>query len=89
MLAAGICNAGAFLFLALALRWTGLIFVNALNASQAALAAIAGVLLFQEASSIALWVGVALTVLGLLLMRENGKNGSRMDCRSVHECGMD
>ena len=73
MLGAGVCNAGAFLFLTLALRWTGLIFVNALNASQAALAAIAGVVLFQEASSVALWAGVALTALGLLLMRENGR----------------
>jgi drug/metabolite transporter (DMT)-like permease len=45
------------------------VYVNALNATQAAMAAIAGVILFQEARSTELGLGVLLTIAGLLLMK--------------------
>ena len=68
MLLAGVLNAGAFLALIKALQLTGLVHVNLLNASQAAMAAVAGVVLFGEPSSAALLLGIGFTVLGLLLM---------------------
>lgn len=69
MLLAGLCNAIAFLALTKSLQLTGVVHVNALNASQVAMAAIAGLLLFNEPLTTPLMVGVLLTGLGLLLMR--------------------
>lgn len=65
---AGLFNAIAFLSLTKALQMTSVMFVNALNASQSAMALAAGVLLFGEPLSWALGVGVAMTALGLILM---------------------
>ncbi|MHB8969828.1 MAG: EamA family transporter [Pirellulaceae bacterium] len=69
MLLAGVFNAGAFLALTKSLQLAPLAYVNALNATQATMAAVAGVLIFAERSSPALWLGVALTAVGLLLMQ--------------------
>jgi drug/metabolite transporter (DMT)-like permease len=69
MLMAGLCNAAAFLALASALKITSVVYVNGLNATQAAMAAIAGVVLFQEALSGQLTLGIVLTVIGLVLMK--------------------
>jgi len=69
MTLAGLFNAMAFLALTRALQLTPVTFVNALNASQVAMAAIAGVLIFHEEPSIPMVVGVMLTVVGLLQMR--------------------
>lgn len=68
MLLAGIFNVIAFLALTRALQITSLVRVNALNASQVAMASVAGIVLFQEQASPALTLGVALTVVGLLIM---------------------
>jgi drug/metabolite transporter (DMT)-like permease len=68
MLLAGVCNALAFLALTKSLQLTSVVYVNALNATQASLAALAGVLIFQEALSPWLLAGVALTMAGLLLL---------------------
>ena len=43
---------------------------NLVNASQGAMAAVAGVAFFDEAWTAALSIGVGLTVLGLLVMRK-------------------
>ena len=69
MLLAGFFNAVAFLALTKSLQLAPLAYVNALNATQATMAAVAGVLIFAERSSPALWFGVALTAVGLLLMQ--------------------
>jgi drug/metabolite transporter (DMT)-like permease len=69
MLLAGIFNAVAFLALTKSLQLVPVAHVNALNASQAAMGAVAGVLLFAEPSSWPLWLGVGITALGLLMMR--------------------
>ena len=69
MLAAGLANAGAFIALTKSLQLVGVIYVNALNATQAAMAAVAGVIIFHEPPSISLRWGVALTALGLICMR--------------------
>jgi drug/metabolite transporter (DMT)-like permease len=69
MVAAGVFNFLAFWALAKALQLTSVVYVNALNASQVAMAATAGVVLFGESFTFALTTGVALTVVGLLMMR--------------------
>ena len=69
MIQAGIFNAIAFLALTKALQLTTVVFVNALNATQAAMGALIGVFWFRETPSVAMGVGVALTLAGLLLMR--------------------
>jgi len=69
MLGAGLCNAFAFCALTIALRRSGLVLVNALNASQVAMAAMAGVFLFAEPLTWPLAAGVTLTVTGLLSLR--------------------
>ena len=58
MLLAGFFNAMAFLALTKSLQLVPLVYVNALNATQATMAAVAGVLIFAERSSPALWFGV-------------------------------
>ena len=70
MLLAGVCNAAAFVTLTKSLQLTSLVFVNALNATQATTAALMGVFFFQEPPSPWLLTGVGLTIAGLLLMRK-------------------
>lgn len=69
MLMAGIMNTAAFLALTRALQLANLLYVNAINATQATMAAVAGVLFFQEALSSGLCLGVLMTIVGLLMMR--------------------
>jgi drug/metabolite transporter (DMT)-like permease len=68
MLAAGVLNALAFVALTRALQLMPLVYVHALNATQATMAAVAGVLIFSEAQSSFLVSGLVLTIAGLLLM---------------------
>ncbi len=69
MIGAGLANAAAFFALTKSLQMANVVHVNALNATQATMAAIAGVLLFAEPLSAALGLGVLLTAGGLLLMK--------------------
>ncbi|MCA9223582.1 MAG: DMT family transporter [Planctomycetales bacterium] len=73
MLLAGVCNFVAFLALTKALQLATVVYVNALNTSQVAMAAVAGVLIFQESPSVSMWTGVGLTVVGLILMSSRKK----------------
>jgi drug/metabolite transporter (DMT)-like permease len=68
MLAAGLCNTVAFIALTKSLQLTNVVYVNALNATQATLAALAGVLIFGEALSPWLALGTGLTIGGLMLL---------------------
>lgn len=74
MAGAGILNAAAFFSLALAMRWTGLVYVNLLNGSQAAMAAVLGVVVFHEALTLPLAAGVVLAVLGLANLQRRKRN---------------
>ena len=76
MLAAGLFNTVAFFALTKALELTPVYYVNALNATQAAMAAAAGVFFFSEPLSSELSYGVLLTVVGLLLMRRGSPPSS-------------
>jgi drug/metabolite transporter (DMT)-like permease len=69
MLLAGAFNAAAFFALSKALHLITVVHVNLVNASQVAMAALAGVLWFHEAKTIAMGVGVAMTIVGLVAMR--------------------
>lgn len=68
MLAAGVCNTIAFMALIKSLQLTSVVYVNALNATQATLAAILGVFIFGEALSPWLTLGVGLTIAGLAFL---------------------
>ncbi len=70
MLMAGVFNAFAFFALSKGLKLISVVRFNLINASQTAMAAVAGLLIFQEALTMALIVGVGLTVGGLLLIDE-------------------
>lgn len=78
MLLAGLCNAAAFVTLTKSLQLTSLVFVNALNATQATMAALMGVFFFQEPPSPWLLTGVGLTIVGLLLMRKRRPPAERV-----------
>jgi len=70
MILAGVLNAFAFLTLTKALQLATVVYVNALNATQATMAALVGILFFHEALSGELAVGVVLTIVGLILMKQ-------------------
>lgn len=67
MLGAGMANAVAFFSINAAYKRLSVVRVNLLNASQAAMAAAAGVLLFSEPNTWWIKAGTALTVFGLIL----------------------
>jgi DME family drug/metabolite transporter len=91
MMLAGFFNAVAFLALTRSLQLIPIVYVNAVSATQAAMAALAGILMFSERSSSALWFGVIMTVVGLLMMQrkstreslvnEMKDDGDRTTCR--------
>ena len=68
MLAAGLCNTVAFVSLTKSLQLTSVVYVNALSAIQAMLAALVGVFVFQEKLTSGLAIGVALTIGGLMAL---------------------
>jgi drug/metabolite transporter (DMT)-like permease len=74
MLAAGTFNAVAFFALTRAMQLVPVSYVNIVNASQVAMAAAAGVLLFQEPTTAWLFAGVALTAIGLVLNRRPSRS---------------
>jgi drug/metabolite transporter, DME family len=64
----GAFNLIAFVALSLALKSLPVVAVNLINASQVAMAAVAGVLLFAEPVTSSLIIGLALTILGLVIL---------------------
>lgn len=68
MAMAGVFNFIAFVAIATAMRVLPIVAVHLLNASQVAMAAVAGVVLFGEPLTIGLLLGIALTMAGLLVL---------------------
>lgn len=68
MIAAGFLNFSAFIAMTTALRLLPVVAVNLINASQVAMAAIAGVILFREPVTLQLAIGILLTLAGLLIL---------------------
>ena len=71
--AAGLVNALAYFSLGRAIQALPLVQVNIITASQVALNAVAGILIFAEPLSAALIVGVSLTMAGLLVQGKRKK----------------
>lgn len=65
---AGIANAVAFFAVSSSLKYIPAVRANLLNASQTAMCAVAGVLLFQERMTPLLATGIGFTVAGLMLL---------------------
>lgn len=65
MVASGVFNLLGFLLITKGLQLTALVHANVLNASQVALAAVAGMVLFQEQNNVWLTIGVVLTIVGI------------------------
>ena len=68
MAAAGALNLSAFVALSVSLKALPVVAVNLINASQVAMAAIAGVIVFSEPVTWPLSLGIALTFAGLLVL---------------------
>ena len=68
MLAAGSFNLIAFLAITKGLHLTTVVHANVLNASQVAMAAVAGVLIFDEAVNPWLAFGISMTIVGVILI---------------------
>ncbi len=73
MATAGMCNFTAFVALSVALKALPVVAVNLLNASQVAMAAIAGVVLFAEPVTWPLLTGIGLTFVGLGVLANRKK----------------
>jgi len=67
MLASGAFNLIGFALIIKGLQWTTLVHANVLNASQVALGAAAGILLFREMHNPWLLSGIALTIAGICI----------------------
>lgn len=68
MVTAGFCNFSAFVAITTSLRLLPVVAVNLINASQVAMAAVAGVLLFGEPITFQLVFGILLTLAGLMIL---------------------
>ncbi len=73
MLLSGAFNLIAFLAITKGLQRTTVVHANVLNASQVAMAAVAGLVLFAEPPSIPLTLGICLTVVGTVLIDRPAK----------------
>lgn len=68
MVMAGVFNFIAFVAITTAMRVLPIVAVHLLNASQVAMAAVAGVIMFNEPLTIGLVSGIALTMAGLMVL---------------------
>lgn len=71
---AGVFNALAFIALSKALELAPVAQVNAVNSTQTAFSAVAGILVFGEAFTIPLAIGVTMTFAGLFLLEHGRKD---------------
>jgi len=74
MLLCGLLNLVAYVAIIKGLELTSVVHANVLSASQVAMGSVAGILLFSEAPSAALVVGVAMTIAGMVLI--DHRNGA-------------
>lgn len=76
MATAGVLNFTAFVALSTSLKALPVVAVNLINASQVAMAAVAGVMLFDEPITKTLTIGILLTFAGLAILA-TGRRGKR------------
>ncbi|HVU88808.1 MAG TPA: DMT family transporter [Pirellulales bacterium] len=89
MFIAGTFNAIGFFTLTKALQLVSIVQVNAVSASQSALAAMAGVAIFGESMTASLLVGVTLTIIGLTMVDRGKTIGRRPSGRRPAETPAD
>ena len=68
MLASGVFNLLGFLLITKGLQLTTLVHANVINASQVALAAVAGIVFFQEPNNAGIVAGIVLTIVGIFYL---------------------
>ena len=85
MIAAGVFNTIAFVALSTSLKALPVVAVNLINASQVAMAAIAGVALFAEPITWPLLSGIMLTLIGLAILANRKTKPSRPDPSSERD----
>ena len=85
MAAAGLLNFSAFVALSVSLKALPVVAVNLINASQVAMAAIAGVILFSEPVTWPLAMGILLTFAGLLVLANRRSQSSVPSQTTVHD----
>lgn len=84
MLSAGVATAVAFFAISGAYQHLSTVRVNLLNASQIAMSALAGVILFGEPNTVWLQAGTALTIVGLVLSaRGDAATPPCLDCEQA------
>jgi len=79
MLAAGAFNLIAFMAITKGLQLTTVVHANVLNASQVAMAAVAGMLIFKETLNLSLIAGVGLTIVGVVIIERPGDGDQDAD----------
>lgn len=79
MVASGVFNLIGFLLISKGLQLTALVHANVINASQVAFGAVAGILLFREASNLWLIAGIGLTVAGIIHIGRPEQQGEVME----------
>lgn len=82
MVAAGLFNLIAFFMLTVSLKAVSVVIVNLLNAAQVAMAAIAGVYLFAEKFTQPMLVGIAMTIVGLIILSKKDKQKTNDSARA-------
>jgi DME family drug/metabolite transporter len=86
MLLTGALNLGAFASLTKGLQLTSVVYANVLSASQTALAAVTGMLVFHEPPNSAMVLGATLTVVGVVLV-DHGQARAREETLTAGEAG--
>ena len=81
MSAAGVLNFFAFVAMSYALKALPVVAVNLINASQVAMAAVAGVWLFAEPVTASLLSGIVLTFIGLSILAAGRHTKRPQECR--------
>ena len=82
MLAAGVANAVALTTISKALQYIAVAKANAINATQIALSALAGLLIFAEPVTILVLIGLGLTIAGLLSI---GRQPARIRAKTAEK----
>lgn len=85
MLLAGLLNLAAFASITKGLQLTTIVHANVLSAAQTALAAVTGMLIFDEPPNSAMVLGVLLTVVGIVLIDHRARNATEVAADAAAE----
>ena len=83
---AGLANCSAFYIVLCCTRYLPTVMLNSISSTQIIMSAVAGILIFTEPASAGLYLGIALTILGLLII--SIKKKKRVPLKSTTEKGL-